>query len=181
MPHFSRLTDIITCNLTEILQNSENPPETLQEIISEMDEGISACRRTVRTSDGNCERLRREIETYQVQIADWLERARTELSAKNEATAREAIGRKVELEGLVAALTPELEAAQTTCQHMLRIQKALEARYADAARRLTELTGRNPKLRQESESAVQMSSANERQRQQEVDAELEALRRQLGT
>ena len=35
MPHFSRLTDIITCNLTVILNESSDPAITLREIIDE--------------------------------------------------------------------------------------------------------------------------------------------------
>ena len=59
MPHFSRLTDIITCSLTEILAAAAEPAVTLQEIMEEMNEGLAACRRNVRTSIGNSERLKR--------------------------------------------------------------------------------------------------------------------------
>lgn len=61
MPHFSRLTDIITCSLTEILDTAVNPAVTLHEIIGEMNEGLAACRRNVQSSTGNGERLKREI------------------------------------------------------------------------------------------------------------------------
>ena len=37
MPYFSRLTDIVTCNLTEILITAENPAVTLREILYEME------------------------------------------------------------------------------------------------------------------------------------------------
>ena len=33
MPHFSRLTDIVTCSLTEILESSEDPAATLREVV----------------------------------------------------------------------------------------------------------------------------------------------------
>ena len=61
MPHFSRLTDIITCSFTEILDESDDPAQTLAEIIDEMNEGLGACRKNVRTSMTNAERLQREI------------------------------------------------------------------------------------------------------------------------
>lgn len=180
MPHFSRLTDIVTCNLTEILQSAADPALTLREIIAEMDEGLSACRRTVRTSTGNHERLQREISDYQQQKQEWIERAKRSLSTGDETAAREALTRKVELEGLIAGLQPEMDAAWSTCQHMLRIQKALEARHADASRRLAELTGHIEGMRLESETAVHSAAAAEQQKLDEVEAELAELRRQLG-
>ena len=180
MPHFSRLTDIVTCNLTEILNSAADPVLTLREIIAEMDEGLSACRRTVRTSSGNHERLQREINDYEQQKQDWIDRAKHSLSTGDETAAREALTRKVELEGLIAGLRPEMDAAWSTSQHMLRIQKALEARHADASRRLSELTGHVETIRLESETAVHSAAAAEQQKLNEVEAELAELRRQLG-
>jgi phage shock protein A len=180
MPHFSRLTDIVTCNLTEILKSAEDPALTLREILAEMEEGLAACRRSVRTSGGNHERLKKEIAEHQQQIAEWISEARKLLSAGDEVGAREALTRKVELEGLVAGLQPEMEAAMSTCQHMLRIQRALEARHSDAARRLTELTGEPGAAVLESQTAVHAAAAAAQQKQDEVEAELAALRKQLG-
>jgi phage shock protein A len=180
MPHFSRLTDIVTCNLTEILQMSQDPAKTLQEIIQEMDEGLSACRRSVATSSGNYERLSKEISAHTEQVADWIQQARQSLAGGNEAAARAALTRKVELEGLIDGLKPEMDAAYSTFQHMLRIQRALEARQSDAARRLAELSGKEPMESVNSEQTVGDGSAASRQKSDEIDAALEALRKELG-
>lgn len=180
MPHFSRLTDIVTCNLTDILNSSEDPTTTLREIIAEMEEGLAACRRSVRTSGNNFQRLKREIDQYQQQIDDWFNVAKQHLSAGDETNARNALTRKVELEGLVEGLIPEMEAANSTCQHMHRIQKALEARQSDAARRLSELTGDAAEIPLESETAIHAANAAAQEKQVEIDAELDALRRELG-
>lgn len=180
MPHFSRLTDIVTCNLTEILKSAQDPVLVLREIIAEMAEGLAACRRTVQTSVRNHERISREIDEYKGQIADWLDRAKQSLNSGDEVTARESLTRKVELEGLIAGLLPESEAAQGTSQHMLRIQKALEARHSDASRRLSELTGEPLVQRTDSVSDAPSAAMSVQATQSEVDAELEALRRELG-
>lgn len=181
MPHFSRLTDIVTCNLTEILSSSDDPAATLREIIAEMDEGLAACRRSVLTSGNNHERLRREISEHQQQATAWIDQARAALAGGNEAAAREALTRKVELESLVAGLQPEMEAAWSTCQHMLRIQRALEARHADAERRLAELSGQPSAAAAQHATAAAAPSlaAALQQKQDEVEAELAALRKQL--
>ena len=46
MPYFSRLTDIVTCSLTEIMESADDPAATLKEVIDEMAEGLAAARRT---------------------------------------------------------------------------------------------------------------------------------------
>jgi len=179
MPHFSRLTDIITCSLTEILRVAANPALTLQEIIGEMHEGLGACRRNVQTSTGNGERLKDEISEYEAQIIVWKSRAKQNLVDGDDDAARNSLRRKVEIEDLIAGLRPELEAAVSASQHMLRIQKALESRYAEALRKLEELTGQPPAISLESETAVLSSAAANQKRSTAVEAELEALRREL--
>lgn len=181
MPHFSRLTDIITCSITEILNSSADPAQTLREIIDEMNEGLSACRRNVRTSASNGERLKREIADYEAQIKEWKDKARQFLAVDNEEGARDSLRRKVEVEDLIAGLRPELEAASATWKNMLRIQKALEARQAEAVRKMEEMTGQLPEQPLESETAVMSATAASSERAIEVEAELEALKRELGT
>lgn len=179
MPHFSRLTDIITCNLTEILNGVSDPGQTLQEIVDEMNEGLAACRRNVRTATTNGARLHQEIAEYELQVAEWKGLAKQFLSDGDEEGARDSLRRKVEVEDLIAGLQPELDAANQTGQHMLRIQKALEARQAEALRKMEEMTGQPTNQRPASESTAMSSSAASAARSREVEAELEALKREL--
>lgn len=178
MPHFSRLTDIITCSLTEILEEAADPAQTLREILEEINEGLSACSRTVRTSAKNTERLRNEILEYQEQITEWKSRARELLTDGNEEGAREALQRKGEVEDLIAGLRPELEAASATFQNMHRIQKALEARRHEAVRKMEALGGTVPELFSGSGSSA-FSAVSDPERKGTVEAELEALRQEL--
>ena len=89
--------------------------------------------------------------------------------------------RKVEVEDLIDGLKPEFEAAKSTHQHMQRIQKALEARHSEALRRLSDLTGEPAAVPLESETAVHAAAAAQQEKNDEVEAELEALRKELGT
>ena len=180
MPHFSRLTDIVTCSLTEILDESDDPQLTLREVIEEMEEGLTSARRVARTSAANRDRLQLDIDGHTTQMAEWIDKAKAELTAGNESAAREALTRKVEIEDLVDGLKPELEASESNYNNMLRIQKALEARHAEAIRRLSELTGEPAQIRLESETAVHAITQSNQEKSSEVDAELEALKRQMG-
>lgn len=178
MPHFSRLTDIVTCSLTEILEVSEDPATTLREVIVEMEEGLASARRVASTSEQNRDRLKSEIADHTTQVQDWLDRAKSSLESGDEDGARESLTRKVEVEDLVEGLRPELDAAEANYQNMLRIQKALEARYAEATRRMARLQGPDESADEEPASHAVMQSRQEKT--SEVEAELEALRQQLG-
>jgi hypothetical protein len=87
----------------------------------------------------------------------------------------------VEVEDLIAGLRPELDAANSTWQHMLRIQKALEARQAEAVRRMQEMTGYIPVDETQSATAAMSASAEVVERANEVEAELEALKREMNS
>ena len=45
MSYFSRLTDIVTCNLTELLAREADPAAALEGIIAEMQEGLAGAKR----------------------------------------------------------------------------------------------------------------------------------------
>ena len=180
MPHFSRLTDIVTCSLTEILSESADPKSTLNEVIEEMEEGLASSRRVARTAEKNRDRLQKEIAAHTTQMTNWLEKAKASLAVGDEVGARESLTRKVEVEDLIDGLEPELEASASNHKNMLRIQKALEARHAEAMRRLSDLTGEPTQIRLESETAVHAITQSQQEKSCEVEAELEALRRELG-
>ena len=169
MPYFSRLTDIVTCNLTALLAESEDPKATLQEIVSEMQEGVAGALRSVTTAANNVDRISSEISAHRDEANDWLDRAKQSLAAKNDDKARQALSRKKEHEHLLAGLEQQLQAANSTRTHLHTMQHALQARLADAQRRLAELNG--------STAGVDAGSA---EATSEIDAELESLRAQIG-
>ena len=179
MPYFTRLTDIITCSLTEILDGSENPEVTLREVIREIGQGLSGARRSARTAHNNRARIQRDIEEHTEQMHRWVNRARQALQANREDEARDALSRKVEIEDLLEGLKPEQEAAVRTCEHMLRIQKALEARHSEAVRRLGSIIGSVAEIQVESDTGMHTFLQSQQERQDEVEAELQALKKQL--
>ncbi len=180
MAFFSRLTDIVTCNLTAILSRCENAEKALEQIIAEMREGVAGAERCVRTALTNVTRLQQEIESHRQDAKSWVERAQEFLKKNEEAPARECLQRKIEIEDLIAGLEQQLQAAIGTRDHLQTMMNALQARIAEAYRRLKELRG-------ECFSATQPASASkdaaefesEECRSVRVDAELEELRKQL--
>ena len=170
MPHFSRLTDIVTCNLSAILAESAAPQRTLEEIIREMREGVAGAQRSARTAATNLHRIEGEIAEQAQQAQRWLERAKEALANEDEDHARQALLRKREHESLLAGLEQQLSAARSTRDHLTTTTHALEARLADALRRKADFEG------VEQPVVVRMGATSVGA---EVDAELEALRREV--
>ncbi|NQV26974.1 MAG: PspA/IM30 family protein [Rhodopirellula sp.] len=174
MTYFSRLTDIVTCNLTRLLEEADDPTAALQEIIAEMEAGMAGAQRSMRTAQGNEDRIRGEVEEHSVQITHWSNKAKEHLIAGAEDQARLALVRKREVDDLVAGLKQQLLAAEQTREHLATTSRALEARLAEARRRQQSGTDddntTNATASAEPGSAVSLA----------IEDELAALKRELG-
>lgn len=171
MPYFSRLTDIITCRISDLLAVAPDPRQALSEILKEMQEGLAACDRNLRTYAISRDRLEHEIAGHQTQAGRWREDARDHLAAGNEDAARLALQRKSELEDLIAGLRPELESAAGNWNNMQRIRRALEARFAEAQREAERISAG---------CSEQFSGFRQPDSAAAVETELEQLRQELG-
>jgi phage shock protein A len=178
MTYFSRLTDIVTCNLTDLLTQADDPIATLDEIVLEMEEGLAGARRSVNTAAKNAERLRGEIDAQRNQVTIWKESARQALVAGREDEARIALSRKQELEDVAAGLEQEYGAAVATRDHLETTLRALQARLMDARRKRAEMTGDT--LPEEPE-AIHAAPDPLGDRNRSIEDELAALKRELGT
>lgn len=179
MSYFSRLTDIVTCNLSQLLADAADPAQALHEIIAEMREGLAGARRSVATATASEVRLAGEIDEHRRLTEQWDEKARTELSAGREFEARICLLRKREVLDLIAGLEQQHRAAKTTKDHLSTMQRALEARLAEAVRRLEE-TGQTVTALATNGPNFAAPSATAQNTLEQVDAELESLKRQLG-
>jgi phage shock protein A len=179
MAYFSRLTEIVTCNLTSILEREADPTRAIGEIVDEMREGVDGAHRSAGTAEQNVGRLEGEIAEQRNCIAEWTDEAKRHLEAGDEDLARAALVRRRECQDVVAGLEQELGNAIATRDHLRTTVKALEARLADAVRRQHEL-GSEGTVRERSAAAKHDEAAARRGCSEEIDAELETLKRALG-
>ncbi len=178
MAYFSRLTDIVTCNLTTLIARADNPQQALGEIIREIKEGIAGAERSAKTAAGNVERIQSEIAEQGEQVNYWVGKAKEQLGGRKDDQARQSLLRKREVEDLMAALHDQLRAAEATRNHLTTTMHALQARLADAERRLTSLTaGAGDPRATATSGAAPIDFSDDRSR--EIDVELERLRREL--
>lgn len=183
MSYFSRLTDIVTCNLTQILSQQTDPHQALGQIVVEIEEGLAGARRSVTTATAASERMARELQEHAAQISAWTQRARGALRERNEERARQALARKQEIEDVVAGLEQQHKSAVATQEHLTTMLRALEARLAEARRKLVGFeTGRGAELAApgaEIESEFDNVVSTDEARARRLDQELEALKREL--
>lgn len=182
MSYFSRLTDIVTCNLTEILAQESDPQAAIQSIVKEMEDGLAGANRSVNTANGSVAKLNREIGEHQTQADNWMELAKAELQKGNEAGARTALMRKQEIEDVVAGLEQQHAAAIATRDHLQTMLRALEARLTEARRKLRQLEqglAEEPQSTNLNEPEDDFSEADG-SRADQVEAELNALKKLMG-
>lgn len=178
MSYFSRLTDIVTCNLTQLLNDAADPRAAIAEIIAEMEEGLAGAQRSVNTASASELRFQNEIAEHRQSIVTWTSRAREQLANGSEQEARQSLMRKREVEDLIAGLEQQHKAAIATKHHLATIQRALEARLAEALRKRDDF-GVAPASSPNGRFAIPAAVAVD-DRQTQIDAELEALKRELG-
>lgn len=180
MPYFNRLTDIVTCNLTAILDGSSDPEAALTEIIQEMKEGIAGAERCVATATRNMTRLEAEISEQRMELAGWMESARKQLEAGEEDRARQSLFRKREVADLIIALEEQHRAAAATRDHLQTTLNALQARLVDAQRRLSNLHApASPPASRAAEKTATPELLSDDPRRKEVEDELNELRQLL--
>ena len=177
MSYFSRLTDIVTCDLTQLLEQAEDPKVAILEIVREMREGVAGAQRSVNTASASEKQLRLEIETHQAQVEFWTTRAIDQIQGGSETEARQSLLRKREVEHLIAGLDQQHKAAVITEKHLSTMQLALEARLSDALRRQETLgvTPQSPSV----PHYLDARPAAKNGIQREIDEEIERLKRNL--
>jgi phage shock protein A len=139
MAFFSRLTEIVACNLKTLLKDAADPNLAIRDIIGEIEDGVAGARRSCKTATDNIERLTREIDKQLGQVALWHAKAIESLRSHDETQARYALQRELEIADLSEALKQQQRAAEGTLEQIKTTLKGLEAQLATARREDLEL------------------------------------------
>jgi phage shock protein A len=184
MSFFSRLSDIVSCKLDELIANQTDPTAAMARVISEIEEGLAGAKRSVTAAGNSEDRLKGELDERKKQAAWWGDKARQELAADHEDDARQALLRKRETEDLVAGIEQQLAAAGSTRMHLATTMRAIEARLAEARRIQQErqFPGSAPGTPPTGAANPKTGSLQpnvDRTRAAQIEAELQALREEL--
>lgn len=183
MSFFSRLSDIVSCKLDDLIGQQADPSAAMARIVSEIEEGLAGAKRSVTAAGGSEERLKTELAERRQQAAWWGDKAREELSQDNDDAARQALLRKRETEDLAAGIEQQLAAATSTREHLSTTMRAIEARLSEARRKQQEFLSVPTSAPSAGASARlpggALPATVDRARAAQIEAELDALRKEL--
>jgi len=140
---FKRVSDIISANLNDMVAKYEDPRKMLKQAVAEMETSIAEARGNVARSMASEKVVAKELAENERQAAQWASRAEAAIEADDDPLARKALGRKQEYQKIAAALADQHAAAAEASATLRRQLDAMQAKLADARRRLGTLTARN--------------------------------------
>lgn len=139
---FKRLQDIITANLGDVVDGNENPEPLLQQAIKEMDAAIVEARRETARAMAAEKLAGKELADSERQARDWQQQAAQAVRAGDDDKARAALARKQEHDKVSAALRDQTAAAAEASRVLRHQLEAMQAKLAEAKRRLGTLSAR---------------------------------------
>ncbi len=139
---FQRINDVITANISDLIDRVEDPEKMIKQIIREMEENISSAKEGVVDAVASEKTLRQDVERHHSQADQWAQKARVALKDGNEKLAREALLRKNEHARILESLEPAMDSAISTSASLKSQLKALESKLEEAKRKRSSLVAR---------------------------------------
>jgi phage shock protein A len=142
MGFFSRISDIISANLNDLLERMEDPVKMMKQLIREMEQAVEVTREQLLQAVTNERRIDKEIAEYQRRISEWQARAVEAIRKGRDDLARKALELKKESQAVLAALESELPNAKAASTAIRTQLHGLQAKLTEAKRKQTILTTR---------------------------------------
>jgi len=142
MGFFSRISDIISANLNDLLERMEDPVKMMKQLIREMEQAVEATREQLLQAVTNERRIDKEIAAYQDRISEWQAKAVEAIRKDRDDLARKALALKKESQAILAALESELPNAKAASAAIRTQLHGLQAKLMEAKRKQAILTTR---------------------------------------
>jgi phage shock protein A len=133
---FRRVSDIISANLNDLMERCEDPEKMLRQAVREMEDAIAVARKETAQAMASGKMVAKSLADHERQGRDWQERAEKAVRAGDDGLARKALARRQEYDKMVAALRDEATASEEAGRTLRRQLEAMEAKLAEAKRRL---------------------------------------------
>lgn len=139
---FSRISDIVSANLSDMVEKYEDPEQMLRQAIREMEAAIATSKKDVAKAMANEKLVAKELATNESAAATWTQRAGSAVEMDDDDLARKALERKREHEQVAAALRDQHEAAADAATTLRTQLEAMQAKLSEAQRQLGTLSAR---------------------------------------
>ncbi len=182
MGMFSRICDVISANINELVEKFEDPEKMLKQAVREMEATILRAEQDAVRVLASEKLLSKELLHNEQQATEWQQRAEQAVTGSHDELARRAIRRKQEHEKLIVALKSQLVESQQTSQTLRQQLDAMRVKLAEAKRSLTTLAARkrltehqyslnSMTTNQDSESFAKFARLKEKVEQAEAEAQ----------
>ena len=152
MKIFSRVSDIISANVSDLLDRAEDPEKMVKLLIVEMEEHIEKAREGLAKAIAGEKQLEASLKKNRDAAADWQSKAEAAIERSDDDLARRCLERKKEFEKIADSMQPQWEAARRASDALKSDFRRLEERVDEARRKRDALIAR--KLAAEAQKEV---------------------------
>ena len=140
---FKRISDIISANMQELVDDAENPEAVLKQAVDEMAAAIVDARRATARAVANEKVLGRKLADQRVDASLCAQRAEDAVRDGDDDRARQSLLRKQEHDRTVVALSDQLAVAGESASSLRQQLEQMQTKLAEAKRSLATLTARH--------------------------------------
>lgn len=153
MAFLSRVRDILSANLNDLLDRAEDPEKMVNQYLRDLNANLYETKTHVAAAMADETKLHNKMVQYQAEADQWQSKAEAALRANDEELARQALSRKLSSQKLADNYKQQYEAQDQQVEEMQDALVKLEARIAEAkARRDLLIAKRN---RAETQETIQ--------------------------
>jgi phage shock protein A len=153
MAFLSRVRDLVSANLNDLLDRAEDPEKMVNQYLRDLNEHLYETKTHVAAAMADETKLHNKMVQFQTEADQWQGKAEAAMRANDEELARQALARKLQSQKLADNYKQQYEAQDQQVEEMQSALVKLEARISEAkARRDLLIAKRN---RAETQETIQ--------------------------
>ncbi len=152
MGFFSRMSDIISANVNDLLDRAEDPEKMVKLLVVEMEEHVEQARAGLAKAIAGEKQLETNLKKNRDAADEWYAKAKGAMERGDEDLARRCLERKKEFERIADSVMPQWEVARKTSDALKSDFRRLEEKLEEARRKRDVLVAR--KLAAEAQKEV---------------------------
>jgi phage shock protein A len=139
---FSRISDVVSANINDLLDRAEDPEKMVKLLVVEMEEHVEQAREGVSKAIAGEKQLETNLKKNRAAADDWHVKAKAAIERGDEDLARKCLERKKEFEKIADSLTPQWEVSRKASDSLKADFRRLEEKLEEARRKRDVLVAR---------------------------------------